>query len=197
MSFMQDSKTLFEKAVQSLSSLPEPERRLRAFLFVREIPYGNTGSRSPYDVLTNNKGTCSGKHALLKLILEALGYEVQAWFAIHDFGKFPVSPWPAELKEFQGKQIADYHDFLKVNIDGRWVTIDAIFDLPMRQWGFLVQDWDGNSDMPLPVKTDSMFVAEGDVEGCKKSLIGALPEATQNDRKIFLKALTAWVDARR
>lgn len=187
----------FEEMVKNLREVPEPERHMKAFLMIREIPYGNIGSRDPYDVLVANKGTCSGKHALLKLLLEAFGYEVQSWFARHDFNKFPVTPWPPELAEFQAQALPDYHDFLKVKVDGEWLTIDAIFDKPLEQFGFLVQDWNGVSDMKLPVQTSETFPAEGPMEEQKKRLIGALPPGQQAARKKFLEALTVWLDAKR
>ncbi len=192
-----DNKVIFDAVMEELLPEAEPDRRIRAFHFVRDIPYGNIGSRSPYDVLLANMGTCSGKHALLKLILEALGYEVQSWFAKHDFGVFPIDPWPEELREFRGKALPDYHDFLKVKIDGKWLTVDAIFDLWMDTLGFTVQDWDGVSDMSLPVKSTETFPAEGPVEEHKKRLLAALPEDRQLARKKFLDALTQWLMMKR
>lgn len=194
---MQDTKKKFDGIVASLVPIAEPERRIKAFKLVRDIPYGNIGSRSPYDVLEANKGTCSGKHALLKLILEALGYEVQSWFALHDFSKFPITPWPSELEEFHTMNLPDYHDFLKVRVDGKWVVVDAIFDKPLKNLGFPVQDWDGISDMKLPVQVSEVFKAEGQMEEDKKRLIAALPQELQVARKKFLEALTRWLDEHR
>jgi len=183
----------FRHIIEDLLPLSEPERRIRAFTFVRDIAYGDIGSRNPLDVLAKRMGTCSGKHALLNLILEALGYDVQAWFARHDFSAFPIQPWPEPLAEFRTETLPDYHDFLKVKLDGRWVTIDAIFDTPLRSFGFPVQDWDGTSDMPLPVKAMEIFQAEDDVEAHKKLLLQSLPEQQQRNRKLFLQSLTQWL----
>jgi hypothetical protein len=59
----------FEGLLLQLAKLPAREARVQAFTTVRDIAYGNIGSRDPYDVLRAKKGTCSGKHALLKLLL--------------------------------------------------------------------------------------------------------------------------------
>ena len=187
----------FQKQLKTFQRLPAQDGRRAAFLFVRDLQYGDIGSRNPLDVLKAGKGTCSGKHALLRLFLEAMGYEVQTWFARHDFRKFPITPWPEELHSFQSKTLTDYHDFLKVNVDGMWLTVDAIFDKATEPFGFPVADWDGVSDMRLPVKAEEIFPAQGDPEEFKKALIGALPAQVQKDRKEFLAALTGMLDGRR
>ena len=187
----------FTTLVLRFSDVQEPQRRIAVFEYVRDIAYGDIGARNPLDVLQKRKGTCSGKHALLKLLLESLDYEVQSWFAKHNFGDFPIQEWPEELQIFKGKQITDYHDFLKVKIGNQWVTIDAIFDIPLKKLGFPVQSWDGESDMKLPVRAEEIFKAEGDMEEHKKKLIGALPEEKQKERKAFLSTLTTWLDTHR
>lgn len=177
--------------------MTESEKQIRAFLFVRDIAYGDIGSRNPMDVLEKKMGTCSGKHALLKLILEALGYEVQTWFAKHDFSKFPIHPWPTVLEEFRTKTLPDFHDFLKVKLNDHWITIDAIFDAPLIKLGFTVQNWDGTSNMRLPVLAEETFQAETDVEKHKKRLLQTLNEQQRSDRKLFLSALTTWLQNKR
>src|SRR3989344_3925296 len=118
----------FKQQLESFKQMPAQEGRAAAFKFVRDIHYGDIGSRDPFFVLQAKKGTWSGKHALLKLFLEGLGYEVQTYFAKHDFSKFPIRPWPESLADFRAKTLTDYHDFLKVDVGGNWLTVDAIFD---------------------------------------------------------------------
>ncbi len=187
----------FSDLIQRLKKLPEEKRLVAAYEFVRDIAYGNIGSRRAFDVLEAKKGTCSGKHALLKLLLQELGEEVQSWFATHSFGKFPIQSWPSELAEFQGKDIPDYHDFLKVKAGKEWVTLDAVFDKPLSSFGFPALEWDGETSMNLPVDASEVFSAEGEMEDHKKKLIGALSEDSQRLRKEFLTAMTAWLDAKR
>jgi len=191
------SQAEVRRILDECRELSPAKARVCIFNFVRDIPYGDIGSRDPFEVLKAKKGTCSGKHALLKLLLEGLGYEVQSFFAKHDFSKFPLLPWPEELCEFQSVVLTDFHDFLKVKIDGKWVTIDAIFDRPLRKFGFPVQDWNGRSDMRLPITAGEIFPAEKDVEAHKKRLLGELPEVVRFKRKEFLSALTIWLDGLR
>ncbi|MDD5041308.1 MAG: hypothetical protein PHX87_03485 [Candidatus Peribacteraceae bacterium] len=177
--------------------LPDVQGRKAAYAFVRDIAYGDIGSRGAHDVLLARKGTCSGKHALLKMLFESLGYEVQSWFAEHDFSKFPIRPWPQELQEFAGKTIPDFHDFLKVNIGGEWITVDAVFDASLVRLGFPLLQWDGKMSMELPIHALRVFPAEVDVESHKKALIASLPQEDQAQRKKFLSSLTAWLEQER
>jgi hypothetical protein len=187
----------FQELVAAFARLPEPDKYLKAYEYVRDLAYGDIGSRDPYDVLEKQKGTCSGKHALLKMILVELGYEVESHFALHDFGKFPIDPWPAELEEFRGKIIPDFHDFLKVTIGGEKLTIDAVFDKELVELGFPALEWDGKTSMALPVEASKIFPAEGDMEEHKVRLIKGLSPEEQELRKRFLKKLTAWLDGKR
>jgi len=187
----------FEALVSRFKVLPEPQRYIQPYEYVRDLAYGDIGSRNPFDVLLASKGTCSGKHALLKLFFEALGYDVQSFFALHNFGNFPVRPWPIELSEFKGGDIPDYHDFLKVKIGNNWFVVDAVFDTDIVPLGFPKLEWDGKSDMELPVHTSDVFPSEGDMEAHKKKLIAQLPEDQQVLRKRFLNNLTRWIDDKR
>ncbi|MDD4287331.1 MAG: hypothetical protein PHO20_05570 [Candidatus Peribacteraceae bacterium] len=192
-----DASVQFQEILHRFLALPDGQGRKAAYEFVRDIAYGNIGSRSAEDVFLARKGTCSGKHALLKMFFESLGYEVQSWFAEHDFSQFPIHPWPQVLAEFRGKTITDFHDFLKVNISGEWITVDAVFDAPLVRLGFPSLQWDGQNDMKLPIRALQVFPAEVDVESHKKALIASLPQETQELRKRFLSLLTFWLERER
>ncbi|MBC8335439.1 MAG: hypothetical protein ISR59_08205 [Anaerolineales bacterium] len=46
----------------------------RAFQLVRDIPYTRASSREPEIIIEEWRGTCSGKHYLLKALFAELGY---------------------------------------------------------------------------------------------------------------------------
>ncbi len=194
---MTDMPHVFTELVERFADVPKVDQAKAAYEYVRDIAYGDIGSRNPFDVLSKMKGTCSGKHALLKLLLEDLGYDVQSWFATHNFGQFPIRPWPAQLAEFQGKIIPDYHDFLKIRIGQEWLMVDAVFDSSLTKLGFPTLEWDGKTSMVLPVHASEIFQADGDMEDHKNKLIAALSPGDQTERKAFLSALTVWLDGNR
>ena len=45
-----------------------------AFLLVRDMPYTRASSRDPETIIREWRGTCSGKHYLLKQLFAELGY---------------------------------------------------------------------------------------------------------------------------
>jgi hypothetical protein len=187
----------YAELIKQFKELPKSDQAVSAYEFVRDLAYGDIGSRNPLDVLEKDKGTCSGKHALFKMILEELGFEVQSWFAKHNFGVFPVYPWPEALAEFQNQHIPDYHDFLKVNIDGNWQNVDAVFDRKIVDFGFPLLKWDGKNSMQLPVKAIEVFPSQGGMEEHKQELIAKLSLPEQKIRKDFLSSMTKWLDQSR
>jgi len=162
---------------------------------VRDIPYGDIGSRDPLDVYKNNKGTCSGKHELLKGLYEELGLEVKDYLIMHRFKNLAVN-FPSEIQEILDRSdIVDPHNYFKLKIDNSWVTVDVTWDKPLQKLGFPVnENWDGKSDMPVAVDPRGEVYETNDPIGLKKKLISELPLEVQEDRKLFLKKCTEWLD---
>ena len=181
---------------------------VKLFERVRDIPFGRMGSRDPWDVYQRNMGTCSGKHFLLRELYAGLGLEVKdmiclqrwkdlTWFPDDTYG---VVDFPDELLEMMEEtEIVDFHNYLLVLREGRWVRVDASLDLPLTRLGFYTtEEWDGVSDMPL------CFVGTGKVWDCggrgrekKAVLTASLPREIQEARNRFLEKMTAWLDGMR
>lgn len=69
-------ETLKSKAVEH--GLLQPEDKIdaeQAFLLVRDMPYIRASSRDPEVIIREWRGTCSGKHYLLKGLFAELGYK--------------------------------------------------------------------------------------------------------------------------
>jgi hypothetical protein len=183
--------------VNQFMALPSDIRLQKAFTFVRDIPYGQIGSRDPYDVLAKLKGTCSGKHALLKLVFEGLGYQAKPFLARHDLSKLPIDPWPPPLMPFRADRIEDYHNFLKVKLRNKWITVDCVFDKPLENLGFSVADWDGASNMPVAVNVEKVISVSNDIESRKTLLLNHLSSVARQRREEFFRTLTSWLDEER
>jgi hypothetical protein len=160
---------------------------------VRDIPYGSIGSRDPGDVYTAHEGTCSGKHELLKELYQELGLETKDYIAMHRFKDMTVS-FPEQLQQILDRSdIVDPHNFFKLHVEGRWVTVDVTWDFPLKKMGFVVnEDWDGKTDMELCVVPLSISETD-DPMAFKKNEIAHLTSKVQADRKLFLDELTKWV----
>jgi len=187
----------FDHLIKKLGEFTKEEKLVSAYNSVRDIPYYSIGSRDPLDVLNENRGTSRGKHTLLRNLLESLGCEVQEHFAKHNMTLFPIRPWPEALASFQGTRIDGFHHFLKVKVGDRFVSVDATFDKALQPLGFPILQWDGKTDMALPVAVESTIQVEGEAGDHMKKLIAALPEDVREQRKAFLKALRSWLDEQR
>jgi len=192
-----DSAAQFQDLAGCIECLSPQERLVCAYLSIRDIPYGSPNSPSPSTVIERNRGTGKGKHMLLKMVLLSLGYEVKQFWARHDFSRLPIHPWPDALTAFRGEKITGFHDFLKVRIGDRWVTVDATYDAPLERLGFPVYAWDGLGDIPLPVAVEETFPVEEPIDEHKRKLVAALPETMRQKRKEFLKTLKKWLEEER
>ena len=177
-----------------VGDIPLNEQIIKLFEKVRDIPYGNIESRDPKEVFEKNKGTCSGKHELLKELYQELGIEVKDFIAMHKFNDSKVD-FPDNIKEILNRTgIIDPHNFFKIKINDNWITIDITWDKPLKKLGFTVtENWDGKSDMDLCVVPIEIIETENPIE-LKKQKISELPEQVQKDRKLFLNKLTEWLD---
>ncbi|GEM_PF-531749 len=196
-------KMILEK--WEISILPVEKQIVRIFEKVRDIPFGNCGSRDPFDVFERNKGTCSGKNFLLRELFKATEVETRDMICLQrwkDLTWFPddiygTVNFPEDLKGFLEKEeIIDFHNYVTIKKGSKWIRVDATIDFPLRKLGFYTtKDWDGKTDMPLCfVGTDKIWDCGNDGSEKKTELTAQLPERIQNTRKEFLKRITAWID---
>jgi hypothetical protein len=191
-----------------IDTLPLDQQVVAIFEKVRDIPFGHMGSRDPKDVYESNKGTCSGKNFLLRELYKAIGVQTKdliclqrwkdlTWFPDDTYGTVEL---PEELVEIlETYEVVDFHNYVKILVDGRWVTVDVTIDLPLMKIGFYTTEhWDGKSDMPL------CFVGTHKVWDCgdqglerKAELTAMLPQEIREARLLFLRKLTKWIDSLR
>ena len=162
---------------------------------VRDIPYGNIGSRKPLDVYSQNKGTCSGKHELLKALYKTLGIQVKDFIIMHNFNELHIK-YPTNIQQILEKtNIIDPHNFIKIKINNKWCTVDVTWDKALKKHGFLVnENWNGKSNMKISVtKGGKIHETEKSII-LKEKLLKNMPEELQKEREIFLEKLTIWLD---
>jgi len=185
--------------------LPADQQVARLFEKARDILFGNIGSRAPKDVYEKNKGTCSGKNFLLKELYKGIGVQTKdiiclqrwkdlIWFPDDTYGLVDL---PDELKHMlDQEEIVDFHNYVKILVDGKWITVDATIDLPLKKIGFYTTEhWDGKSDMPLCfVGSHKVWDCGDNGAGKKAELTEKLPVKIQEARHRFLVELTGWID---
>ncbi|MCD6436421.1 MAG: hypothetical protein J7L15_08580 [Clostridiales bacterium] len=188
-----------------INQLSKDKQIVALFEKVRDIPFGTIDSRDPYKVYQANKGTCSGKNFLIKELYNEIGVKtkdmicLQRWKDLtwYPDDEYDVVKLPDDLmKLLDDNEIIDFHNFVKIFLNGKWVQIDVTIDLPLKALGFhVVENWDGKSDMPL------CFVGSHKVWDCgnkgdlkKIELTSMLPDGAEDVRKNFLQKLTSWID---
>ena len=191
-----------------IDGLTPDQQVIRIFERVRDIPFGRMGSRDPRDVYESNKGTCSGKNFLLKALYRGLGLRTKdmiclqrwkdlIWFPDDTYG---IVELPDALRQMlERTEIIDFHNYVALLREERWIQIDATIDPPLSKVGFYTTvDWNGRSDMPLCfVGTDKIWDC-GDRGAAKKAQLTALlPQDIQDARNRFLEKMTEWIDGLR
>ncbi|MDO7977779.1 hypothetical protein [Oceanotoga teriensis] len=178
---------------------------IKIFENVRDIPYGNINSRSPYDVFKNNMGTCSGKHFLARDLFNYIGIKtkdmicLQRWKDLTWFENesYKIIEFAEPLKDFLYQyEIIDFHNYLMIMNNNRWIQVDLTLDSKLSSLGFKIQEsWDGNSDIPMCFVTTNKIWECGNFGAEKKAeLVSKLPDDISKNRKMFLKAFTKWLD---
>ena len=181
-----------DATVRRLTTGKSPRQaRIAVFQFVRDLPYDYPSSRDPVEVLKARRGSCSGKHALLAEMLSALGYETKLMYARYNLGDLPVAFPPEVRAALADRPVTDIHNFVRVRINGRWVTLDATWDGPLASHGFPANlHWDGESDTTIAAGPCEPFEASQEqLEREKEALLRQLPPQVYDERRRLLTAL--------
>jgi len=166
-----------EKFLEWTRGLDDRQGPISVFEHIRDIPYSiavpmTNPKTSPEEMLRLGRGYCGPKHYLLAEMSGRLGFDVA-------FATFPFI-WndpellysPAHRQLAAGLPVFHYLACL-VQIDGRWVLVDATWDRPLKRAGFPVnENWDGRADTkcavnPLPSPVRTAFCRTATNEPCR------------------------------
>jgi hypothetical protein len=136
-------QTLQSKAVER--GLLAPEETIdveKAFLLVRDMPYTRASSRDSETIIQEWRGTCSGKHYLLKELFAELGYAsrlIACTTVVH------IEPRKAQgklrrLLEQSGGRFVDVHNYLILELPEKDMIVDATWPLATRGMGTVVNE---------------------------------------------------------
>ena len=189
----------------SIYGLPQNDQIIRIFEEVRDIRFGSIESRDPMDVYKANKGTCSGKHFLLRELYKEIGLKTKDMLCMQrwkDLIWFPTSRYKIvnfsdKLKNMLMKnEIIDFHNYIKILVNGKWIQLDVTIDKPLKKLGFFTSEtWDGKSNLPLCFcGSHKIWDCEDNGLEKKRELIEQLPEHIRMARHQFLQSMTEWVD---
>ncbi len=205
MEFLSEKERIEILKAWSIYDLSQDRQIIKIFKKVRDIQFGSIDSRNPMDVYKANKGTCSGKHFLLRDLYKGIGLKtkdmicMQRWKDLIWFptSRYKIVNFSEKLKNILEKnEIIDFHNYIKILVDGKWIQLDVTIDKPLKKLGFFTtESWDGKSNMPLCFCGSHKIWDCGD-DGLekKKKLVEQLSEHIKTARHQFLQSMTKWID---
>jgi hypothetical protein len=136
-------ETLKSKAIER--GLLKPEEKIdaeKAFLLVRDMPYVRASSRDPQTTIQEWRGTCSGKHYLLKGLLAELSYSSQliACTTVAHIDPKSVRGKLRKLLEQSEGRFVDVHNYLILELPQGEMVVDATWPLATKGMGTVVNE---------------------------------------------------------
>ena len=136
-------ETLKSKAVER--GLLKPQEDIdaeKAFLLVRDMPYIRASSRDPETIIHEWRGTCSGKHYLLKKLFAELGYSSRliACTTVNLIDPKKVRGKLRTLLEQSNGRFVDVHNYLVLELPGKDMIVDATWPMDTKGSGTVVNE---------------------------------------------------------
>lgn len=136
-------ETLRTKALER--GLLKPEEQIdaaKAFFLVRDMPYVRASSRDPDTIIREWRGTCSGKHYLLKKLFAELGYASRliACTTVTHIDPKEARGKLRRLLEQSGGRFVDVHNYLILELPGKEMIVDATWPLATKGMGTVVNE---------------------------------------------------------
>ncbi len=167
-----------------------------AFALVRDMPYIRASSREPETIIREWRGTCSGKHYLLKALFAELGMRsrVIACTTVEDIDPQTL---PDELRRTLEKtngRFVDVHNYLILELEDGEMIVDATWPITTEVPGFKINEsfvlGEDHHIAADPLQTWDV-PEDGDPQDFKNELLreNFTPEELES-RDAFIKALS-------
>jgi hypothetical protein len=135
--------TLKSKAIEK--GLLEPDEEIdaeKAFTLVRDMPYTRASSRDSETIIEEWRGTCSGKHYLLKKLFAELGYpsKLIACTTVAHIDPKEVRGKLRTLLEQSNGRFVDVHNYLILELPDGEMIVDATWPLATKGMGTVVNE---------------------------------------------------------
>jgi len=134
---------LKSKAIEKGLLKPEGEIDVeKAFTLVRDMPYTRASSRDPETIIGEWRGTCSGKHYLLKGLFAELGYSSRliACTTVTLIDPKEVRGKLRTLLRQSNGRFVDVHNYLILDTPEGEMIVDATWPLATKGMGTVVNE---------------------------------------------------------
>jgi len=115
----------------------------KAFYLVRDMPYQRASSREPQTIIDEWRGTCSGKHYLLKALFAELGYSsrVVVCTTVEHFDPQKYEGRMRTLLEECDGRFVDAHNYLILELPEGEMIVDATWPIATKGRGTVVNEY--------------------------------------------------------
>lgn len=170
---------IIEKFVLEHKNSDKIAERVSIFETVRDFLYQINWANTPEKLLEIKEWYCASKHRLLKEVYDRLWYQTQLCFVPFSFNMVYL---PDELKNWWYANRKWYHVFLKMNIDWRWIDIDATFNSELKDFYVVNENRDWISSQKIICDYDEIYIPKSlDEEWKIKKLLSDSNEITDKD----------------
>ena len=170
------------------------------FALVRDMPYQRASSRGPEAIVSEWRGTCSGKHYLLKSLFEDLDLDARVMMCTHLFTEQNTAHFPESLRALVSQApIPDVHTFIRIGTSTEQMDVDATWPLYTRRLGMAVND---HFQMGINMRVacdpiETFDVPDGmDAQTFKEELIEKHCASHTERRDRFIEGMSAWLVGR-
>ena len=169
------------------------DARITIYYKIRDIPYAVipelNDSEQYIHILEFNRGSCTPKHFLLCDMYQRIGLELL--YAVYPFrwDEFALL-YPPELRRLAKAMPIGYHLACKVDIDGRFILVDATLEPALQKIGLPVnREWDGIRDTLLAVNPcgEEQLYHPSEARSIQ-------PGITDEKSLAFINGLNAWLE---
>jgi hypothetical protein len=112
-----------------------------AFYLVRDMPYGRASSREPLITIREWRGTCSGKHYLLRALFAELGLRADLLACTTRITAADAANLPSNVKELLREgPVIDIHNYLILHTPTGPMIVDATWPLEAQSFGLPINE---------------------------------------------------------
>jgi hypothetical protein len=195
--------TLKSKAIKK--GVLEPDEEIdveKAFTLVRDMPYTRASSRDSATIIEEWRGTCSGKHYLLKKLFAELGYSsrlIACTTVVHIDPKEVMGKLRTLLEQSNGRFV-DVHNYLILELPDGEMIVDATWPLATKGMGTVVNErfvlGENQQIACEPIKT-WVVPEQGDSQEFKNEILEeSFTPAELAHREEFIKTLGKMTNSR-
>jgi hypothetical protein len=173
---------------------------LTAYTLVRDMPYKRASDREPETLIREWRGTCSGKHYLIKDLFVELGYSSKV-IACTNVTVFDLDKEPDEMREILESvdgRFVDVHNYLLLELPEGEMIIDATWPQSAKKYHLPVNEtFELGVDQRIacePIKT-WIVPEDEDSQAFKEQLLRE--NFTQEEliaRNAFIQAIGDWLN---